>query len=429
MVNLELPLFYYAIKNSWEKKTFLRRFLLLAAAAILGFAASMILHIVQLGIYYQGDLKQAITTVLENVSYRTGAFSTIFTFEREDIRESLMVSKLRILDIYINQVYENKYLLGNLRMNGLLMITAILFALSAVSKNICHRIYAVQKKLLSLDAMICVSLLGPLSWLILATGHCYIHIHINYIMWSMPTIILISILFGKILIELAKELFGYPKRFIILIFLGIASITFYLYYDDTKPGRMYTESVKTEGELLLENSYASIYLLNDRMYILSNREISDVRFFFHIYVDDEEFINRDFSFEEYEKRMPFWSQTRIAEINLEKEDLGNGNIEIGQFEGEDRLWEEEITLPVPNEVEVLPFTDANWTDGYQNGGNYFLVQTPSSFNTLLVGKRIALPDGTSTVIDEVKNEWEYQWIHTVDNIEKFGLSKINIEKD
>lgn len=428
-MNLELPLFYYAIKNSWEKKIFIRRFLLLAAAAILGFAVCMVLHIVQLKIYCQGSLGQAIRTVLENISYRTGAFSTIFTFENEVIRESLTVPKLRILDIYINQVYENKYLLGNLRMNAILIITLILFLFSFISKNICHRIYAVQKKLLSLDTMICVSLLGPLSWLLLATGHCFIHIHINYIMWSMPTIILISVLFGKILVELAKEMLGYPKRYIILTFLAIVSIVLYLYYDGTKPGRIYTESVKTEGKLLSKNSYASIYLLNDRMYILSNRETSDVNFFFHIYIDDVEFINRDFSFEKYEKKMPFWSQTRIAEINLEKEDLGNGNIEIGQFKGEDRLWEEEIILLAPNEVEVLPLTDANWTNGYQNSGNYFLVKTPSSFNTLLVGQKIALPDGTSTVIDEVKNEGDYQWIHTVDNIEKFCLSKINIEKD
>ena len=146
-------------------------------------------------------------------------------------------------------------------------------------------------------------------------------------------------------------------------------------------------------------------------------------------MNDSDFINRDFTFDKYEVKVPFWSNEKIAEINLTYENIGNGNIEIGQFDETGRYWSEHIVLSPPRSVEISTLTDDNWTNGYHNTTNYLLVKTPSIFNTLLNGKEILLPDGTKTVIDEVKNVGDYQWLHTVDNIAQYSLSTIQISNN
>lgn len=43
-----------------------------------------------------------------------------------------------------------------------------------------------ERKMLALLAVMAVSLLGPLSWLVLAKGHAVHHQHIDYVIFCLP---------------------------------------------------------------------------------------------------------------------------------------------------------------------------------------------------------------------------------------------------
>lgn len=425
MINLEIPVFYYAVKQKWGKCKFLKIFFALVVSAILGFIICMLLHWIQLIFYCNGDIIEATSSILENIAYRTGIGTKKSVNYVSLINESLMAPKLDVIKMYFN---EGKPIVFNWNMDLICYVGLLCMILSLIAPNVSTKIYEKQRQLVSLDISILISFLGPLSWFILASAHSYVHTHINYFLWSMPTTLLIAALCGEIIGMLILE-FLQKYRWKFFLSIGLVSILgLFFYYDNTKEARTYMEELSVHKPLCY-SSDASVYFFDNCLFVKIPSNSIAIPFFFHIYTDLQNFDNHDFRFKTYELELPFWFESKLARIDLTEFNIGIGKIEIGQFDGESRIWSESFCITEPHEINVMPLTDQNWTNGFSNDENYFLADKISVTNNLLIGKKVLLPDGTITTIDDVKIVGEYQWIHTKENIAKFNLSTIKIQGD
>lgn len=407
MINLEAPLFYYAFKNQIEKRRFFKRFLVIGTVAILAFAACMIIHTIQLGFYFEGDLKNAVAVKLNNVGYRTGAFVNSNRYSGI-MRTSLEASKLKVLAKYFN---DGRPLLFNLHMNSITYIAGISFLMCGGSEQFWPNIAKIRCKLIALVILITVCFLGPLSWYILASAHSYIHVTINYMLWSMPTVILITVLFSKIAIEVIKEIWKrYQKGCYIVIGTTLVIIS-YFYINTTKLGTQYLNYFQTDGYLVLENPYVNAYIMEKNLYLVIDRKYSDIFINCEIYMEDrsktKKPVLKSFKLGDSEVKTPFWSKKKIAVL---PEISNQGDfIKINQIMEETVVWEGVIDIKVPDKIKVADLTDEYRTNGYHNWQSYFLAE-PLANNEFIVGRKLILPDGKTAEIIDCVLITPYQYI-------------------
>ena len=397
MINLEAPLFYYAFKNRMEKGRFFKRFLSIGTVAILAFVVCMLIHTIQLGFYFEGDFKNAVAVKLNNVGYRTGAFVNSNSYSGI-MRTSLEASKLDVLETYFN---DGRPLLFNLHMNSISYICGISLLMCGASEHFWPNIAKLRRKLIALVILIMVCFLGPLSWYILASAHSYIHVTINYMLWSMPTVILITVLFSKIIIEVIKEAWKRHQRSCYIAIGTILIIIGYFYIDITKLGTQYLNYFQTDGYLMLENQYVEAYIMEKDLYLVMDKEYSDIFLNCEIYTEDslkmQEPVLKSFKLGDSEIKTPFWTKKKIAVL---PEISNQGDfIKINQKIEETIVWEGLIDIKVPDKIKVANLTDEYRTNGYHNWQSYFLAE-PLANNEFIVGRKLILPDGkTAEVID------------------------------
>lgn len=187
MVSMEMPVFYYAIKNQWSTYTIITKFLLSFMGAMLAFLSTLIVNFLQ-QTFLLSSFKKAFDNIIYTISKRTGAFNVKVG---EIYQESLNASKISVIDNYFRK---GEPIFGNMHMLSISIFLAGLTVFSCKTylrkKNI---------KLKSLCICMWLSFLAPLSWLVLATPHSFIHRDINYIAWSYPCLLLAAIWTGGIL--------------------------------------------------------------------------------------------------------------------------------------------------------------------------------------------------------------------------------------
>lgn len=174
----ELPLFYYAIKEKWNFKKFFMYFSATSVIAVMGFVSGIFLHVLK-GIF-TNHYTDVVRAILGSMSYRLGLGNTEAL--SDVLKESLNVSYHDLLKTYLTggtiDIVFNQNMLSLICIG----IFSFLVALTSV-KNMLN-----DAKIRSLTMLVVISLLAPLSWIVLAKGHSYIHTHINYILWSIPTV-------------------------------------------------------------------------------------------------------------------------------------------------------------------------------------------------------------------------------------------------
>lgn len=422
MINLETPLFYYAFKNRMKRKTFITRFVSLGTAAILGFIICMGLHIIQLGFYFDGNFKHAIEVTLGNIAYRTGAFTNSNNYSNiGSVRDSLEASKITVLKLYFNS--GNPLLLG-MRMNTITVLTGMSFLLCCISENIFPNIARIRHQLISWSILLLISALGPLSWYVLASAHSYVHVHINYMLWSMPTIILITALVSKIAIEVVKSLWNRNRKFI-FIGLGISLfIVSYFYIDSTKIGTKYLGYLKTDAYLIEQNSQVEIYEMNGRLYAVIDKKKSDIpincELRFNNNLTSKEHFSTAISIKNSSLNMPFWVKKNVVILG-EVANLGDF-VKFSQTIDNSILWEVSIETKIPDSLAVSDLTDDNWTKGYNNLEKCFLTNYIEE-NQRLIGKMLQLPDGSTTEIIDVISAQPYQYIYTSVDLSQYKQTR------
>ena len=188
LIMMALPWFYYAAKNKIPFKKFIIQLTKIILTSIASFATSVALLLWKITHSITHDFHASLIDLQNRVAMRTGVGNT--TNLSPEFNQNILSTPLsEVLHTYL---FKSRPLIFNLHAIHLLIILLILSILT-LSLN---KIKAMQSKRNALLFMTFISFLAPLSWLILAKSHSVVHVHINYILFSMPFSILLFTLLG-----------------------------------------------------------------------------------------------------------------------------------------------------------------------------------------------------------------------------------------
>lgn len=195
MVALELPVIYYAIKQEWGIKKYLQRAGKAGLGALAGFAGALFVNLALMaGLKgWKGALDYLIF-----VSARRTGYATLEGFDA-DVLASFQVPLYQVIQSYwrgdptcvLFGAWGLSVLVPLFFLLGAAMVLTLYFRKKArgnpaMATQASQREKAGERKMLALLAVMAVSLLGPLSWLVLAKGHAVHHQHIDYVIFCLP---------------------------------------------------------------------------------------------------------------------------------------------------------------------------------------------------------------------------------------------------
>lgn len=355
LISVEIPVIFYAIVEKWNRKKYICRSIFIGVGGLLALIATFCINMWQ-RIMYFGDFKIALGDIKYNISKRTGIFNVEVA---PDCQNSLEQPILKVIDTYLR---EGSPLVFGYRMFGLILFLIILTLGLIILQKYIPSIKEKRNKLVSLTIVTYVSLLAPISWMILAKGHSVIHTHINYILWYFPSILLILALCGAIVPLICKDIWNKQyhnvrkKLFIVVvcvILILIWPIYRYNHVQDWIKNTQQVEQAQNDGVSIYKNKFFElIYYDNALFYKASKRADVSRRFFLHIIpVNPDDlfqgniehgFDNRDFEFATSMIRLPFWKTYYIARVDLPNYEIKK--INSGQFSGPTRFWEISVAL-------------------------------------------------------------------------------------
>ena len=219
------PVVYFSIKNNTSFKQTARHALEIGLVALGGVVSAFLVHIIQLVSVF-GSLSEAWSVFFSRISIRTGIGINLNTVDSVYL-DSLTSSRLEVFIMYS---------LGASTI-FLILFIGVSFLTWHMFKN---SLYKNKEKRIIKALLITTwfSFLAPVSWLMLATAHSYIHLQINLVLWDLPfkmfgfalTFYVIFIILKKKDVVLIKFI-----SFGVLLFLLIAlSFGSYFFYSNDK---------------------------------------------------------------------------------------------------------------------------------------------------------------------------------------------------
>lgn len=192
MVALELPLIYYAIKQAWGWRMYLKRAFIAGAGAIIGFAGALFVNLVLMA--GLRGWKDAVDYMVFISARRTG-YVTLNSFD-SDVLKAFDVPLLDVFKMYWMGDWDVP-LFGNWHLSFLIPLffvpAAVMLVLMLIQEKNRRKITGLrfrmepdERKTFGLILVMIVSLLGPVSWLVLAKGHAVHHPHIDYVIFCLP---------------------------------------------------------------------------------------------------------------------------------------------------------------------------------------------------------------------------------------------------
>lgn len=192
MVALELPIIYYAVKQMWGWKKYLKRALIAGTGAIAGFLGALFVNL-----SLMAGLRgwKAAADYMIFISARRTGYVTLESFD-SDVLEAFEVPLLDVFKMYwIGDV--DVPLFGNWNLSLLIPLffipaaAMLVFLMIQVKKRgeitgMWFSPESEERKTFGLILVMIVSLLGPVSWLVLAKGHAVHHPHIDYVIFGLP---------------------------------------------------------------------------------------------------------------------------------------------------------------------------------------------------------------------------------------------------
>lgn len=336
------PIFFYALRDNWNKKKLVYRVFFVGSGGFFAFVVSILLNLWQRAMSL-GSFSLGWNNMRENIGYRTLFFET--SDERQLIIDSLNAHVLEVIEIYMRNII----LVFDYRMIELLLFCVICALCIVLSGNRLLTISENYKKLISLVVVTYISLLAPMSWFILGKGHSYIHTHINAVLWNFPSTLLIYALVGAVISYAGKDLWGcchnFTKKgiFILSCFLLFSWPVIRTYEAwEWNTNMQSIQEIKKEGEQVFRDNEISVYLFGDLLLYSVSRDSDSivVRHKVHVMPLNSEdmpeeyqgrgFGNRSFNFMDREINTPFWESNLYSIVELPAFDIEM--IVIGQYE-------------------------------------------------------------------------------------------------
>lgn len=187
-----------------KRKKYFRRMFWVGCVALAMFAVAVGIWFIELCVY--GGRYFAIEQILETASRRTGAFENMVDLSgMEEVEESLSVSRLSVVGMYL----QSQNLWGILGLKEIVLAEMILKAINCLQNP------AARKSVKEEAGILLFSAMAPISWFFLASGHAYIHTHIDHLLWLFPFVPLCLAYIAKNIEEIVKNVEAKQKTSIV----------------------------------------------------------------------------------------------------------------------------------------------------------------------------------------------------------------------
>lgn len=183
MVAAEIPvLLEWTFAEKKNRGLWVRLGLWLAVSQLSAFMAAMVIWILQ-DFWLLKDWNLVIQDILSTIAKRTGAFSQWMP-EEDVFEQSLQVGKIQVVGRYLTEaVY-----MGKVSITGLVVCAAVSLLPVVIWEKMRKNSYVLTVRQLKYFALAAVSCLAPVSWYVLASGHSWIHIYVNMLLWLFPAL-------------------------------------------------------------------------------------------------------------------------------------------------------------------------------------------------------------------------------------------------
>jgi len=438
LISLTIPYFYYFLKNKWDKKIFIKRFIIISLSSLSGFFMAILVHILQLKLFF-GSYNKAFNSIFYRILKRTNGNPNKV---QEVYRASLESNIFDIIKLYIMHgraainltnlsFFKTNLVIFDFR--ELIFLFLIISFLVLLLKNYLASIQKNINKLKALIISVWISFLAPLSWFVLAKGHSYIHTTMNYLLWHIPFVILgfalVGYFLGLIIKDVNKKVPSLKNTIIIfvIVLMVILSINNYISVKDRDEK---ISLLINSSENIVEINNFNIYVNmkeNKIMYITNNSKINlDERFFLHSIPFSVEtlseqrqkygFDNLDFNFKNNDFNIFYFSEfygENIAIIDLPEYPIKV--IRTGQFNNEGNLWKKTIKLNYDayQNNYLIPYNlkDKNWEKGiFKDGETILLESNLGNIATVQDIKYLILEGNEKIEIQKIQYP-NSRWIH------------------
>ncbi len=200
-------MFYYALRDRWAWKVFLRRFLSAALSALTGAIVALAVLSAQISSVL-GGWNPALQFIMHTFGKRS--FGDPANYSGIEA-QSLTTNLFSVLEIYWSGRALNLNSVLHINMPGFEITYSQIFALFALFtllfllRDRFFGGFPQQKTAYALVVTTWLSALAPLSWFVLFKAHSYIHTQMNFIIWQMPFTLFGFALCGFVLANLFRR--------------------------------------------------------------------------------------------------------------------------------------------------------------------------------------------------------------------------------
>lgn len=187
-------------RNISKIKRKLKLFFIISLCGLCGFAAALSVH----GYYRgNGNILTGIHDIYQEDVLRRTIIGTEnnFTSSNSLIMKSIQVPTIKVVTKYFKPYSENQNVI--IKIAGKAFWPLSVAALIIMIFRLCYRKYNRIEDIQILSLFL-ISLIGTLSWVILAKSHSYIHTHINYVLWFLGYVQMMVYILISSLLSLKK---------------------------------------------------------------------------------------------------------------------------------------------------------------------------------------------------------------------------------
>ncbi len=196
LVMYTIPVFYYAFSRKWTLKNFLVRFGIVSLGLLAGLVLSMAVLFWQMS-YLEKPQKTGFAHIQDRLEVRTTGNAQLY-MSNPNIRAASAATLSEMM---------NKYWLVALfripipffkpfGLQALPLPAIFVLALGLLGSFV--GLFRQRKRALALTVL--VSILAPASWFVIFKAHSFLHPHLDTIAWFLPTVPLMVILWGELLV-------------------------------------------------------------------------------------------------------------------------------------------------------------------------------------------------------------------------------------
>ena len=187
-----IPILYIALRDRWSAVKIFKELATYSSFALVGIIIAFTLHA-----YARADsIKMGFISILGDANRRTAGVPGV-----SETMESINASRFTILRKYLNET-------AGMPISSIspFSFKVSIFLIFLIASYLYMRS---NKKGKSLSIVFFLSILPPLSWFFLAKQHAYLHTHLVYVLWSLPTLFVGAVCSGyfiqDIVVRMARK--------------------------------------------------------------------------------------------------------------------------------------------------------------------------------------------------------------------------------